>query len=109
MYVLETNNTISNKDFPPGNRNVSRPSDLSRHFIHFGKFETTPRLNLGQKGELLLQKMVNSFMIARDPYSRLWSAYLDKIFLPDFWLYLGRDIVRVERTNAAEYVPEMWS
>ncbi|XP_076470160.1 carbohydrate sulfotransferase 9-like [Babylonia areolata] len=26
------------------------------------------------------------FMFSRDPYSRLWSSYLDKYYLPDFWL-----------------------
>ena len=85
-----------NRDFPPGKTNISKPSDLSRQFIHFGKFKTTPRLNLDQKGVVILQTMVNSFMTARDPYSRLWSAYLDKIFLPDFWK-MGQNIVRVER------------
>jgi hypothetical protein len=26
-----------------------------------------------------------AFMFTRDPYSRLWSAYLDKFYLPNFW------------------------
>ncbi|WAQ99210.1 CHSTB-like protein [Mya arenaria] len=26
-----------------------------------------------------------SFMFTREPYSRLWSAYIDKFLLPDFW------------------------
>ena len=86
-----------NKDFPPGKRNLSTYFDLSRHFIHFGQFKTTPRIKLDQEGAAKLQKMVNTFMFARDPYSRLWSTYLDKFFLPDFWKYIGQKIVRLER------------
>ena len=33
------------------------------------------------------------FMFVRDPYSRLWSAYLDKLFLLDFWSGPGIDII----------------
>ena len=52
---------------------------------------------------LISQKHVNSFMFARDPYSRLWSAYIiDNIFLPDFWRSLSPDIVKKIRINASE-------
>ena len=88
-----------NKDFPPGNVDIFKPSDMSRHFVHFGPFKTTRRTKYYQKGVSILQKMVNSFMFARDPYSRLWSAYLDKIVLPDFWK-MGQNIIRAERSQA---------
>ncbi|CAL1543508.1 unnamed protein product, partial [Lymnaea stagnalis] len=26
------------------------------------------------------------FMFVREPYSRLWSAWIDKFWLPDFWM-----------------------
>ena len=86
-----------NKDFPPENRNISTPFDLSRHFIHFGQIKTTPRIKMDQKDAAKLHNMVNTFMFTRDPYSRLWSAYLDKLFLPDFWNHIGQKIVRLER------------
>ena len=87
-----------NKDFPSsGNTNIAKPSDLSRHFTHLGGFITTPRVKLGSRSESKLQYMDNSFMFTRDPYSRLWSAYLDKLFLPDFWKYIGIKIIRDER------------
>ena len=85
-----------NHDFPSENKNISRPSDIPRHFTHLGAFRTTPTFRLGQKDESKLQTIKKSFMFARDPYSRLWSAYLDKIFLPDFW-NIGQNIVRAER------------
>ena len=85
-----------NKDFPPGSKNISKPSDIPRRFTHLGGFKTTPTFKLGQRDEVKLQKMTNSFIVARDPYSRLWSAYLDKIFLPDFW-NVGQYVVLAER------------
>ena len=85
-----------NKDFPSGNKNITKPSELSRHFTHLGGFKTTPHFKLGSKASPKLQTMDNSFMFAREPYSRLWSAYLDKIYLPDFW-HVGTGIIRTER------------
>ncbi|KAK6178012.1 hypothetical protein SNE40_012857 [Patella caerulea] len=43
-------------------------------------------------------------MFVRDPYSRLWSAYLDKFFLPDFWRTYAKNIVlrRHERSLKAD-------
>ncbi|XP_076456741.1 carbohydrate sulfotransferase 11-like, partial [Babylonia areolata] len=41
------------------------------------------------------------FMFVRHPFSRLWSAYVDKLFLPDFWQEVGVPAVhRVRGQNA---------
>ena len=40
------------------------------------------------------------FMFARDPYTRVWSAYVDKLLLPNMWLSTGREIV-ARRANAS--------
>lgn len=90
-----------NKDFPT-NTTITKPSDISRNFTHLGVFKTTPRFKLGSNKEAKLRNMDNSFMFARDPYSRVWSAYLDKLFLPDFWTYIGINIVRAVRKNPNE-------
>ena len=34
------------------------------------------------------------FMFVREPYSRLWSAYVDKFLLPDYWNVDGVRITR---------------
>lgn len=36
-------------------------------------------------------------MTTRNPYTRLWSAYIDKLLLPDFWQTKGKMIVRLIR------------
>lgn len=35
----------------------------------------------------------------RDPYTRLWSAYIDKFLLPDFWASKGVHIISLTRAN----------
>ena len=37
------------------------------------------------------------FIVARDPFSRLASAYLDKTYLPDFWLTEMRPLMLKNR------------
>nr|KAG5695906.1 hypothetical protein BaRGS_017344 [Batillaria attramentaria] len=41
------------------------------------------------------------FMFVRDPWSRLWSAYLDKFLLIDFWRTDGQQIVRRRKVKDA--------
>ncbi|XP_041364488.1 carbohydrate sulfotransferase 11-like isoform X2 [Gigantopelta aegis] len=40
------------------------------------------------------------FMFSRNPYSRLWSAYVDKFILPNLWSSTGRRIAK-RRYNAS--------
>lgn len=37
------------------------------------------------------------FMFVRDPYSRLWSAYVDKFLLIDYWRTAGKAIVSLRK------------
>ena len=41
-------------------------------------------------------------MTVRNPYTRLWSAYIDKLLLPDFWLSKGRQIVKFSQKKPSE-------
>ena len=48
----------------------------------------------------LSQKHTSAFMFSRDLYARLLSAYIDKIFLPDFWRTLSPIILSALRSRA---------
>lgn len=39
------------------------------------------------------------FMFVRDPYSRLWSAYVDKFLLVDYWRTEGQNIVKQRKVK----------
>ncbi|XP_021342937.1 carbohydrate sulfotransferase 11-like isoform X2 [Mizuhopecten yessoensis] len=61
--------------------------------------------NLGNEtmeelGDIL--KFSIKFMVARDPYTRLLSGYIDKLYSPNvyFWDSVGEHIVRTVRPNA---------
>ena len=40
-------------------------------------------------------------IVTRNPYTRLYSAYIDKIYLPEKWISVGRAIVYFYRSNAS--------
>ncbi|KAL8623703.1 hypothetical protein ACOMHN_004768 [Nucella lapillus] len=47
------------------------------------------------------------FMFVRHPFSRLWSAYLDKLFLPDFWREVG--VPAVQALRSANTTLKAWA
>ncbi|CAL1540569.1 unnamed protein product [Lymnaea stagnalis] len=63
---------------------IHSPFDIDRMKLHNGPLQPVgqPDWNLA-KNEI--KETTVKFLFARDPYSRLWSAYLDKYYLPDFW------------------------
>ena len=89
-------------DYP--GKNISRPADIDRMKVHYGQLKTIQVVSLSNpiNRMLISRQHVNSFMFARDPYSRLWSAYIDKIFLPDFWRSVSPNIVKMVRINASD-------
>ena len=50
------------------------------------------RFQRGQEPAFLHERF--KFMFVREPYHRLWSAYVDKFLLPDFWHVDGDKILR---------------
>lgn len=76
-----------------------KPSEISRSLVHL-----PPRYPL--KEEQLCSAKTRgkmsknyAFLFVRHPFARLWSAYIDKIFLPEFWHKFGRDILQVVNDN----------
>lgn len=65
---------------------VRQPSDINRRYVHFGQWKHIKRYrNLNEALQSGVMSTGKNFMFVREPYSRLWSAYLDKFYLPDFW------------------------
>ncbi|KAK6180229.1 hypothetical protein SNE40_012421 [Patella caerulea] len=69
--------------------NINSPSELSRHSVHFESWPDNVRVRF----DPVTISNTTRMMFVRDPYARLWSAYLDKFYLPDFW-YVGKEIAR---------------
>ncbi|WAR09497.1 CHSTB-like protein [Mya arenaria] len=77
------------------------PSDISRFMVHYGDFKTIHKLKLTEGGQGKWIDPALKFMFSRDPYTRLWSAYLDKFVLPDFW-HTARNAIPVVRQNVTK-------
>ncbi|XP_071090737.1 carbohydrate sulfotransferase 11-like [Haliotis cracherodii] len=81
---------------------VKSPFDIPRAFVHYGKKNKTQVSPLDEFTKKTIFGNYTRFMFARDPYSRLWSAYLDKFFLPDFWRSFALDITRQRHDSTIE-------
>lgn len=77
---------------------VEYPSDIDRYSVHYEPLNTILQYYIDQPGHVEQVEPGINFMFSRDPYSRVWSAYLDKLYLPDFW-HLGRDVAKETRDS----------
>ncbi|XP_067657348.1 carbohydrate sulfotransferase 11-like isoform X2 [Haliotis asinina] len=77
-----------------GTFSVKTPFEIPRAVVHYGKKNKTQISPLDEYTKRTIYGNYTRFMFARDPYSRLWSAYLDKFFLPDFWRSFALHITR---------------
>lgn len=81
------------------NINVKKdPFDENRFKIHSTQMEMS---SLDKNDHIHWNETIR-FLVTRSPYSRLYSAYVDKIFLPEFWNTYGRDIINNFRHNATK-------
>ena len=76
------------------------PESIPRLFVHEGPYQNTTVILLKNETTMDNLDYRYTFMFARDPYERLWSGYLDKLYLPDFWWWLGIQITNNTRPNA---------
>lgn len=66
-------------DFPQNN-SIQRPSDIDRTFVHYAGLTSILQSNARKRRTRKRMSTGKSFMFARNPYSRIWSAYIDKFF-----------------------------
>jgi hypothetical protein len=75
---------------------------IDRYQVHNGEYKNTEVYNMQNPMHRSLAFKGYKFMFVRDPYARLWSAYLDKLYLPDFWRLHGKDITKF-RPNPSDH------
>ncbi|XP_076455143.1 carbohydrate sulfotransferase 11-like [Babylonia areolata] len=85
-----------------GGATVRTPFDISRTLAHDSSRRRMKMHRLQRAGDrhVVLGEDSTRFMFTRDPYSRVWSAFLDKLLLPDYWGSVGKMIV-ARRSNSS--------
>lgn len=84
------------------------PWDIPRLTVHAGGNSSNNESNYPHGGPLWYYEKdamapdTLRFVVTRDPFSRLWSAYVDKMMLPDFWKTMGVPAVRRFRTHPSQ-------
>ncbi|XP_060591315.1 carbohydrate sulfotransferase 9-like [Ruditapes philippinarum] len=84
-------------------QNVQKPSDINRNYVHYGPMKNIQQWKVQNPIARMLMTKGKSFMFVRDPFTRLWSAYIDKFLLPDFWRSDALLVVKKLRPNATDY------
>ncbi|XP_052787843.1 carbohydrate sulfotransferase 11-like [Mya arenaria] len=79
-------------------RYTNDPMSLTKYEIHNEASQFYKRFDLEADREFM--KSSYRVMTVRDPYTRIWSAYVDKFVLPDFWYTKGKHIISLLRLNA---------
>jgi hypothetical protein len=84
-------------------KNFSSPFDISQGFFKLEQFINIKN-SFNEKELESFLKGVTSFMFVRDPYGRLFSGYINKIYdtNPAFWGRYGTKAVQLFRKNPSE-------
>ncbi|XP_041361819.1 carbohydrate sulfotransferase 9-like [Gigantopelta aegis] len=88
-----------NQDLFPGY--LKNPFQMRKFYVHHTKMRHFETLDIFHEGHGYLDTSFNVLFV-RDPYSRLYSVYLEKLYLPDMWNDLGVEIVKRFRPSATK-------
>ncbi|XP_041371204.1 carbohydrate sulfotransferase 11-like [Gigantopelta aegis] len=77
---------------------INTPFDIPRSFVHYLLPNRTKVLRFENA---TFSPNMSKIMFVREPYSRLWSTYIDKFFLPDFWRTYARFAIRWRRRQTS--------
>ncbi|XP_071102230.1 carbohydrate sulfotransferase 9-like [Haliotis cracherodii] len=82
---------------------VKSPFEISKYDTHLLKYKYIKEIPLNSATESAIMNTFR-FMFAREPYSRLWSVFIDKFILPDnfFWRTYGSEIKRLRKDGTAK-------
>ncbi|XP_053382871.1 uncharacterized protein LOC123562320 [Mercenaria mercenaria] len=80
------------------NIETGNPMTLTKDLIHNKKLQYYKKFKQTGGDVSFISHSVRS-MTVRNPYTRLWSAFIDKFLLPDFWQTKGRHIIKMIRKN----------
>lgn len=86
----------------PSNIKVERPSDINRYFVHYGSVKNITVTDINNPLSRISLSNGRTFMFARDPWSRLWSGFIDKLLLPDFWVIVAPHVAKTVRPSLPE-------
>ncbi|KAL8618749.1 hypothetical protein ACOMHN_015159 [Nucella lapillus] len=78
--------------------NYPSPFHIPRIYTHNGPMRSMRIYHSRAQAKFLKDQF--RFMFVREPYSRLFSAYVDKFLLPDFWTSVGRHIAKLRANKA---------
>jgi hypothetical protein len=77
------------------------PLDTSKYETHYTRPHYLNLLSTENEAHVRFIQSSVRVMTSRDPYSRLFSAYIDKFLLPDFWFSKGKEIIKIIRRRKA--------
>ncbi|XP_071097741.1 carbohydrate sulfotransferase 11-like isoform X1 [Haliotis cracherodii] len=80
-------------------RSLDNPFQMTRYEAHGGP-RKIKMYRLQKEEDRRVVMATTRFMVARSPFTRLFSAYIDKLYLPDYWSSAGKTIVS-RRENAS--------
>ncbi|XP_025107342.1 carbohydrate sulfotransferase 11-like isoform X4 [Pomacea canaliculata] len=88
-----------------GDRTYSSPYDIPRMVTHYAPLKRMKMYTINNTFTPPNLSTDLRFMFVREPYSRLWSAYVDKFLLVDYWRSEGQRIVKQRKVKANATTP----
>ncbi|KAL8599476.1 hypothetical protein ACOMHN_065275 [Nucella lapillus] len=80
---------------------ATSPLDVDRYYVHYHSPGQGSRVKMNAPGHWHTLSATRRVMFSRDPWSRLWSAYVDKFILPDSWMDHGKWIATMRKNLPA--------
>lgn len=81
---------------------VNSPLDISKFTVHHKTHWYKHMLHRNNNSHMRVIENSTRVLTVRNPYSRIWSAYVDKFVLPNYWGYMGKRLMKTIRKNASE-------